>query len=91
MKLASLKTGGRDGSLIIVDRSVERFVPAAQIVSTMQVALDDWQNLAPLLQKISDELNAGLRDDAQTLDPMALASPLPRAYEFVDGSAYLPH
>ncbi len=91
MKLASLKTGGRDGSLIVVDRSLEQYVSAADVAPTLQAALDDWQQAEPGLQDISDDLNAGRRADAATLDMTALASPLPRAYEFVDGSAYLPH
>ena len=91
MKLASLKAGGRDGSLIIVDRSLQRFVSAAEVAPTLQAALDDWANAENLLRAISDELNAGQRDDAAELDCSSLASPLPRAYEFVDGSAYLPH
>jgi fumarylacetoacetate (FAA) hydrolase len=91
MKLASLKAGGRDGSLVIVDRAVQNFVPAKEMAPTLQAALDDWQNTAPRLNAVSEELNAGNRDDAQPLDFFSLASPLPRAYEFVDGSAYLPH
>lgn len=91
MKLASLKAGGRDGTLIVVDRSLERYVPASGIAATLQQALDDWDNSAPRLNALSDSLNSGERDDAVALDFNALASPLPRAYEFVDGSAYLPH
>ena len=91
MKLASLKTGGRDGSLVIVDRSLGRFVSASAVVTTLQAALEDWQRTEVLLEAISDDLNAGRREDAAALEMTALASPLPRAYEFVDGSAYLPH
>jgi fumarylacetoacetate (FAA) hydrolase len=91
MKLASLKAGGRDGTLIVVDRSLERFVPVPEIAATLQQALDGWSNCAPRLNAVSGELNAGQRADAQRLDYTALASPFPRAYEFVDGSAYLPH
>ena len=90
MKLASLKAG-RDGSLVIVDRSLQRFVRAAEIAPTLQAALDGWQQTAPCLQVIAEELNRGQRSDAQALVIAELAAPLPRAYEFVDGSAYLPH
>ena len=90
MKLASLKAG-RDGSLVVVDRDLERFVSAANIAPTMQAALDEWQQSAPRLQAISEELNSGQCTDVQALVIADLASPLPRAYEFVDGSAYLPH
>ena len=91
MKLASLKAGGRDGSLIVVNRSLDSFVSAAQVAPTLQAALDDWQRVERGLQVLFDELSAGRREDALPLDISALASPLPRAYEFVDGSAYLPH
>jgi len=91
MKLASLKTGGRDGSLIVVSRDLARFVPATGIAATLQLALDDWQQAAPRLNALYAELNGGTCDGIQNLNVEALAAPLPRAYEFVDGSAYLPH
>jgi fumarylacetoacetate (FAA) hydrolase len=91
MKLASLKAGGRDGSLIVVDRTLQSYVPATEVAPTLQAALDDWQQTAPRLNALSRSLNRGQCPDALTLDVGALASPLPRAYEFVDGSAYLPH
>ncbi len=91
MKLASLKAGGRDGSLIVVNRALNQYVSAADVALTMQMAIDDWEHTERGLQVISDELNAGRREDALPLDFDALASPFPRAYEFVDGSAYLPH
>jgi fumarylacetoacetate (FAA) hydrolase len=91
MKLASLKAGGRDGSLIVVDRALQQWVPGAEVAPTLQAALDDWQNTEPRLRDIFDALQAGGRDDAQVLQIEQLASPLPRAYEFLDGSAYLPH
>jgi len=91
MKLASLKTGGRDGSLIIVSRTLEQFVSAAGIAATLQQALDNWDILAPQLNALSEQLNNGQCEDCQPLEIQALASPLPRAYEFLDGSAYLPH
>jgi len=91
MKLASLKSGGRDGSLIVVDRALKYYLAVSDIAHTMQQAIDNWSNTAPLLNAVSETLNAGRCDDAQRLDYTALASPFPRAYEFVDGSAYLPH
>ena len=91
MKLASLKTGGRDGSLIVVSRNLERYVSAADISPTLQIALDDWQQTAPRLNALYAELNQGTCSGIQDMDVEALAAPLPRAYEFVDGSAYLPH
>jgi fumarylacetoacetate (FAA) hydrolase len=91
MKLGSLKEGGRDGTLIVVSRDLKQAVKATGIAPTMQAALDDWSNLAPRLNALSGELNAGTAAGTFALDMAALAAPLPRAYEFVDGSAYLPH
>lgn len=91
MKLGSLKEGGRDGTLIVVSRDLKQAVKATGIAATMQAALDDWSNTAPRLNALSDELNAGKAPCAFLLEVSALAAPLPRAYEFVDGSAYLPH
>ena len=91
MKLGSLKEGGRDGTLVVVSRDLTRAVRASGIAPTLQRALEDWSNLAPRLVALSDALNDGSADGAFDLDMLALASPLPRAYEFVDGSAYLPH
>ncbi len=91
MKLASLKEGGRDGSLIVVSKDLSRAVRAAAIAPTLQRALEDWSNTAPRLNALSEQLNAGTAEGTFDLDVKTLASPLPRAYEFVDGSAYLPH
>jgi fumarylacetoacetate (FAA) hydrolase len=91
VKLGSLKSGGRDGTLIVVNRELTAYVAVPEIATSLQQALDSWETAAPRLNAVSSELNAGERRDAQPLDFTALASPLPRAYEFVDGSAYLPH
>jgi len=91
MKLASLKTGGRDGSLIVVSRDLTHYVSAAAISPTLQSALDDWQQAAPRLNALYDQLNRAACDNSRAVDLQAFAAPLPRAYEFVDGSAYLPH
>lgn len=98
MKLASLKQGGRDGTLVVVDRDLTRAIAVPAIAATLQQALEDWQRAAPQLAAVSEALNAAGADstaiDGQAIiafDPQQLASPLPRAYEFVDGSAYLPH
>ncbi|QDE38464.1 FAA hydrolase family protein [Luteibacter pinisoli] len=91
MKLASLKEGGRDGTLVVVSRDLSRAVKATGIAATMQAALDDWHVVAPRLNALAEDLAAGKADGAFALEMAALAAPLPRAYEFVDGSAYLPH
>ena len=91
MKLGSLKEGGRDGTLIVVSRDLAHAVRATGIAPTLQRALEDWSNAAPRLAALSDALNDGSADGSFDLEMAALAAPLPRAYEFVDGSAYLPH
>lgn len=91
MKLASLKEGGRDGTLVVVSRDLARAVRASGIADTLQRALEDWSNTAPRLNALSERLNTGPVAGEFVLDPATLAAPLPRAYEFVDGSAYLPH
>ena len=91
MKLGSLKEGGRDGTLIVVSRDLTHAARATGIAPTLQAALDDWHNAAPRLNALYDEVNAGTAQGRFALDLNALAAPLPRAFEFVDGSAYLPH
>jgi len=96
MKLASLKEGGRDGTLIVVSKDLSRAVRASGIAATLQRALEDWSNLAPRLNTVYEVLNASPAETINgepvfALDTRSLAAPLPRAYEFVDGSAYLPH
>ncbi|MEE4280160.1 MAG: fumarylacetoacetate hydrolase family protein [Halieaceae bacterium] len=90
MKLASLKSG-RDGALIVVSRDLTRYCDATDIAPTMQAALDRWSEIAPRLEARYAELNAGARDDRQTFDPAACDAPLPRAYHWADGSAYVTH
>ena len=91
MKLASLKKGGRDGALVVVSRELDRFVEVPNVATTMQQALDNWAHAAPRLNRVYEQLDQGNADDVNDLDAAALAAPLPRGYEFLDGSAYLPH
>jgi fumarylacetoacetate (FAA) hydrolase len=91
MKLGSLKEGGRDGTLVVVSRDLARAVRATGIAQTLQGALEDWERAAPRLNALAEDLEAGRAAGAFALDHASLAAPLPRAYEFVDGSAYLPH
>jgi fumarylacetoacetate (FAA) hydrolase len=90
VRLATLKGDSRDGALGVVDRGAQRFLSVAGIVRTLQAALDDWDRVAPALRALSNRLE---HDPAlgTPLDVSALAPPLPRAYEWVDGSAYLNH
>lgn len=91
MKLASLKAGGRDGTLVVVSRDLTRAVAVPHIARTLQSAIEHWEILAPELQAVSDRLNAGPLKDEIAFDPAKAASPLPRAYQWVDGSAYVVH
>ncbi|WP_028081614.1 fumarylacetoacetate hydrolase family protein [Solimonas soli] len=92
MKLATLRNGTRDGQLVVVSRDLTRCVSAAAIAPTLQAALDRWQELAGGLAELGDALNAGaLAAQARPFDPRACHSPLPRAYQWADGSAYVNH
>jgi fumarylacetoacetate (FAA) hydrolase len=90
MKLASLK-GGRDGRLIVASRDLTRAVAAAGVAPTLQSALDHWADVAPRLGALAATLEAGSAPGAFALDPAELAAPLPRAYQWADGSAYVFH
>lgn len=90
MKLASLRHG-RDGRLVIVSRDLRTMLPVDQLCPTLQMALDSWATMAPKLQALSDALNQGKAEGAIAYDPAKLHSPLPRAYQWCDGSAYLNH
>lgn len=90
MKLASLKSG-RDGRLIVVSRDLTRAVAAESIAPTLQAAMDAWESCRAPLEQLSEDLNAGTAAEAFELDMAALASPLPRAYQWADGSAYVNH
>jgi fumarylacetoacetate (FAA) hydrolase len=91
MKLASLKEGGRDGTLIVVDRELKRAVRASNVASTLQRALDDWATVAPRLAALAEQLRDDKAPGSFELDTAALAAPLPRAYQWADGSAYVVH
>lgn len=91
MKLATLKTGGRDGTLVVVSRDLTLCQPVPGIAATLQAVLDDWEHLAPQLNPVYAALNAASARDARRFDPRQCHSPLPRAYQWADGSAYLNH
>ncbi|MGC9163276.1 MAG: fumarylacetoacetate hydrolase family protein, partial [Thiomonas sp.] len=91
MRLATLKTGGRDGTLVVVDESRQICAPVPDIAPTLQAALDDWQRCAPRLRDFAARLDAGQVQTAMPFDPQHCASPLPRAFQWADGSAYLNH
>jgi fumarylacetoacetate (FAA) hydrolase len=91
VKLASLKEGGRDGTLVVVSRDLSRAVAVRDIATTLQQALDDWAQTAPLLEEVANHFEQGRIGGEFPFDPAAVASPLPRAYHWVDGSAYVNH
>lgn len=90
MKLASLKRG-RDGALLVVSRDLARAVEATDIAPTLQAALDDWDRAAPRLAERDALLNDGRCRESFVFDPAEVASPLPRAFQWADGSAYVNH
>jgi fumarylacetoacetate (FAA) hydrolase len=91
MKLATLKTGGRDGTLVVVSRDLTQCQPVPEIARTLQAALDDWEGAAPQLAEVYAALNNGGARHAHPFDERQCHSPLPRAYQWADGSAYLNH
>jgi len=91
MKLASLKKGGRDGTLIVVSRDLSRALEVPQIATTLQAALDNWGDIEPQLLTVANSIDDGAMKGEFAFDPAACAAPLPRAYHWVDGSAYVNH
>ena len=91
MKLATRKDGGRDGTLVVVNRALTLCQAVPEIARTLQAALDDWERCAPALQQVYADLNKGTATDAQPFDAAHCHSPLPRAYQWADGSAYVNH
>lgn len=87
MKLATLKDG-RDGRLVVVSRDLARYASAASAAPTLQAALDNWATARPALESIATKLESGGGD---SFDETTCASPLPRAYQWADGSAYVNH
>ncbi|WP_375749524.1 fumarylacetoacetate hydrolase family protein [Vibrio sp. HN007] len=97
MKLATRKNGTRDGLLMVVSKDLKHCVAATEIfyamhlAPTMQVALDNWEKVAPQLEELYNALNKGTVSGGEKFDPQHLESPLPRAYQWADGSAYVNH
>ncbi len=91
MKLATYHDGSRDGQLLVVSRDLRTAHYASGIAQRLQQVLEDWNFLAPQLQDVSDELNAGRARHAFPFDPRQCLSPLPRAWQWVQGCAYPSH
>lgn len=90
MKLTSLKSG-RDGALAVVSRDLKYCVTVTDVARTLQEALDHWQKFAPRLLEIYNRLNEGKADYVMRFEPSSCAAPIPRAYQWADGSAYVTH
>ncbi|MDK9714211.1 MAG: fumarylacetoacetate hydrolase family protein [Sulfuritalea sp.] len=91
MKLATLKHGGRDGTLVVVSRDLTRCQTVADIAPTLQRALDNWDEVVAALELVYNMLNNGHARHAIPFEPQHCHSPLPRAYQWADGSAYINH
>jgi fumarylacetoacetate (FAA) hydrolase len=91
MKLASLKSCSRDGTLVVVSRDLQRAVVAGPAAPTLQSVLDEWNDLAPGLDLLYRQISDGQLKDTFAFDPCACAAPLPRAYQWLDGSGFPNH
>lgn len=90
MKLATLKLGGRDGTLVVVSRDLNNYYAVPSIAKTLQIALDNWEEKETQLRQVYEALNSGTLQ-GEVLDLNMCHSPLPRAYQWADGSAYINH
>ena len=91
MKLATLRDGSRDGQLVVVSRDLALAHHAAGVATRLQTALDDWDFFAPQLEDLYRTLNDGSARHAFAFDPTQAMAPLPRAYQWADGSSYVNH
>lgn len=91
MKLASLKSSSRDGELIVVSRDLKKAIKASHIVPTLRQAIEDWSAFELKLKELSNQLNQSKVSGSFDFDAKQLAAPLPRAFQWCDGSAYLHH
>lgn len=91
MKLGTINDGTRDGQLVVTSQDNARYVRVPHIAPTLQSALDDWKNILPQLRKVYDELNLGQVKDFKDINIEKMHSPLPRAFQWADGSAFIHH
>ena len=91
MKLATYKDGSRDGQLVVVSRDLTLAHYASGVATRLQQVLDDWNFLSPQLEELSQTLNHGKARHAFAFEPAQCMAPLPRAYQWADGSAYINH
>jgi fumarylacetoacetate (FAA) hydrolase len=91
MKLGTLNDGTRDGKLVVISRDNSKYVLVSNIATTLQQALDDWAKKSLLLHKVYEDLNANKVPQAEVVSSDKFHSPLPRAYQWADGSAFIHH
>ena len=91
MKLATYRDGSRDGQLVVVSRDLSLAHYAGGIATRLQQVLDDWNFLSPQLEELSQTLNHGKARHAFAFEPAKCMAPLPRAYQWADGSAFINH
>ena len=91
MKLGSLRRPGRDGTLVLVSKDLRRCAPAGSVAVTLQSALDRWHDVRPALEHLARSVEAGTAPGLRPFNPRDAASPLPRAFQWVDGSVYPAH
>ena len=91
MKLATLKNNTRDGQLVVVNRTLDKAIVVSDIATTLQAALDNWHEISPKLAQVYQALNNDELTNTIAFEQARCESPLPRAYQWVDGSAYVNH
>ena len=91
MKLATLKNNTRDGVLVVVSRDLTQAVAVPEIALTLQQALDNWEHIKPKLESVYQSLNANTTKNSLVFSKQTVTAPLPRAYQWADGSAYVNH
>ena len=91
MKLGSISNNSRDGCPVLVDRYLRYMVPVNNVIDNWQLGIENWSAVLPKLEKIYEKLDNGLAEGAIPYDRSKLSAPFPRAYQWLDGSAYVTH
>ena len=91
MKLGSISDNSRDGCPVLVDRGLRYMIPVNNVINNWQLAIENWSVVSPKLEKIYEKLDKGLAEGASPYDRSKLSAPFPRAYQWLDGSAYVTH
>ena len=91
MKLGSISNNSRDGCPVLVDRYLKHMVPVNNVIDNWQLGIENWSAVSPKLEKIYEKLDKGLAEGAIPYDRSKLSAPFPRAYQWLDGSAYVTH